>query len=90
MRSVDTPPSRILSAMTGGRNNAAAGPAEFPAPKGLVGIKTGAESVMAVIVTIGEDGKLQFDCSQLPQALERLKSANRNMRATRKEAANDW
>ena len=39
---------------------------------------------MAVIVTIGEDGKVQFDCSQLPQALERLKSANRSVRVTGK------
>jgi len=89
LRSVDTPPSRILGAMTGGRINTDAGPVEFPAPKGLVGIKTGVESVMASTVTIGENGKLQFDCSGLPQALERMKSANRDVGATGKEAAND-
>ena len=89
LRSVETPPSRILSAMTGGRINADAGPVEFPAPKGLIGIKTGVESVMASTVTIGENGKLQFDCSGLPQALERMKSANRDVGATGKEAAND-
>jgi hypothetical protein len=44
---------------------------------------------MAITVTIGEDGKLQFECSQLPQALERLKSVNRGPRATGKDAAND-
>ena len=89
LRSVDTPPTRILGALTGGRINADAGPVEFPASKGLVGIKTGVESVMASTVTIGENGKLQFDCSGLPQALERMKSANRDVGATGKEAAND-
>jgi hypothetical protein len=75
--------------MTGGRINADAGPVEFTAPKGLIGIKTGVESVMAATATIGEDGKVQFDCLQLPQALERLKSTNRAMGSAGKDIADD-
>src|SRR5262245_8552671 len=89
LRSLETPPSRILSAMTGGSGSAAADPVGFAAPKGLIGIRTGAESVMATVVTIAEGGRPQFSCSRLPDALERLKSANTAGRSAGKDAAND-
>ena len=89
LRSVDTPPSRILSAMTGGRVDVEAGTHEFSAPKGMTGIKTGVESVMTATVTVGDDEKLKFDCSALPEALERLKSANRRAAGTEKAGASD-
>jgi hypothetical protein len=74
LRSLETPPSRILSLMTSGRiSKRAAG--EFSAPGGLIGIRTGAGSVMASTVIVGEDGKPQFGCERLPQALDRLKAA---------------
>jgi hypothetical protein len=82
LRSLETPPTRILSVMTGHRSDATADPAGFAARKGLIGIRTGEESVMATVVTAGEAGKPQFSCSQLPHALERLKTAG-------KDAAND-
>ena len=88
LRSINTPPSRIMSAMTGGRIDGPADSIEFPAPKGLTGIRTGAESVMAAIVTTGDDGKPHLSCSRLPQALERLKSANTG-HSTGKDTAND-
>ena len=78
LRSLETPPSKILSAMTGRRGSTAPDPVEFPALKGLTGIRTGAESVMATVVTFGDNGKPQISCSPLPQALERLKAAGKD------------
>jgi hypothetical protein len=75
--------------MTGGRINASAGATEFGAPMGLTGIRAGADSVMAVVVTIGEDGRPHYGCSRLPQALERLKSANTAVHSTGEDAGHD-
>jgi hypothetical protein len=86
LHSIETPAARILGAMTGGRLTAA-DPVEFSAPKGMIGIRTGPESVMAAVMTIGEDGKPQISCSRLPDALERLKSANTAGRSAGKGSA---
>jgi len=88
LHSIESPAERILSAMTGGRI-AAADPVEFAAPKGLIGIRTGPESVMAAVITVGEDGKPRVSCSRLPEALERLRSANAAGRSAGKGSAND-
>jgi hypothetical protein len=82
LRSLETPPARILSFMTGHRGGAAADTIGFAARKGLMGIRTGAESVMATVVTAGEGGRPKFSCFRLPHALERLQSAG-------KDATND-
>ena len=87
-RRLDTA-SRILNAMTNGRVSGAANPVEFTAPGGLIGIRPGVESTMATSVTIGDGGKLQFQCARLPEALERLKAASSAARPLRKEIAND-
>ena len=71
--------------MTGGRIDGIADPVEFPASKGLMGIRTGAASAM-VTVTISESGERQISCAPLPQALERLKSVNNANPATGKGA----
>jgi hypothetical protein len=88
-RSIDTTPSRILSAMTGGRGNASTNPAEFAAPDGLIGIRTGPESVMATIVTVGENGRLRSNCSALAQALELLRAAAATDRSAGRKTGND-
>jgi hypothetical protein len=86
LHSLDTPPARIFSAITGGRTDSAVLPAEFIASDGMTGIRLGPESVLATTVVAGADGRIHTDCSTLPEALERLRA---HSRSNSKEIRND-
>lgn len=64
-------------------------PLPFTAVHGVVGMSVPAESMVVSIATIGDDGKLQFQCVQAAEAAKRVKVAKPLPPRSRKESANE-
>jgi hypothetical protein len=71
----DTLESWMRNVMASGLIRDISKPVEFAAPKGAVGIRVGAESAIATVVFIGNDGRRHLECARLPEALAKLQSA---------------
>jgi hypothetical protein len=80
--------SQTLAAITGIRKDPGK-PVEFSAPRGLIGVRAGAESAMASFVEITEGGVRQSGCLPLPAVLERIRKAAPPAKGRVRETSND-
>ena len=69
---VDTVESWMRSPALAGLARDLGKPVEFAAPRGAVGVRVGAESLIGTAIIIGDDGKRHFECGRLPEALAKI------------------
>ena len=84
-----SPEARIRNAIAHGMPERTTEPVEFAASGGMTAVSLGPEHATVSMMSAGADGKLRFECVPLSTALQKLKKAGSDVKASAKEAGND-